>query len=192
MLRFIQDDGSHSSALESCLVDLAQFCRIIECGVFSSPFFLLPGRVIGIFSQLLEGDLVVFGAIEGCAIRWPGFQQQERDRGLPRGDVVVRKLFQETRGLSPPLRDVPIDESGSSCRLRLGHRAGQRQNPQARESRARSACPPQPAGYETWHTRFPRCRAAVASGDPGRIWGVGCVSISETPQKRSGKQNRRF
>ena len=80
MLRFIQDDGSHSSALESCLVDLAQFCRIIECGVFSSPFFLLPGRVIGIFSQLLEGDLVVFGAIERCAIRWPGFQQQERDR----------------------------------------------------------------------------------------------------------------
>jgi hypothetical protein len=30
---------------------------------------------------LLEGDLVVFGAIEDCAIGWPGFQQQERDRG---------------------------------------------------------------------------------------------------------------
>src|SRR2546421_11125773 len=80
MLRFIQDNSSHSSALESCLVDLAQFCRVIEFGVFSSPSFLLPGRVIGIFSQLLEGDLVVFGAIERYAIRWPGFQQQERDR----------------------------------------------------------------------------------------------------------------
>src|SRR5258708_4489636 len=74
MLRFIQDNRSHSSTLESRLVDLAQFCRVMESGVFSSPFFLLPGGIIGIFSQLLEGDLVIFGTIEGCTIWWPGFQ----------------------------------------------------------------------------------------------------------------------
>ena len=74
MLRFIQDNGVHPSTLESRLVDLAQFCRVIKFGVFAAPFFLLLGRVIGIFSQLLEGDLVVFGAIECDAIGWPGFQ----------------------------------------------------------------------------------------------------------------------
>jgi hypothetical protein len=29
----------------------------------SSPFFLLPGRIIGIFAHLLEGNLVIFGTI---------------------------------------------------------------------------------------------------------------------------------
>jgi hypothetical protein len=191
MLRFIQDDGSHSSALESCLVDLAQFCRIIECGVFSSPFFLLPGRVIGIFSQLLEGDLVVFGAIEGCAIRWPGFQQQERDRGKRVG-MSWSESCSRKRGVSHhPCAMFQLTNQG---RLADSAWAIEQDKGKTRRlvNRARSACPPQPAGYETWHTRFPRCRAAVASGDPGRIWGVGCVSISETPQKRSGKQNRRF